>query len=63
MSIVFELCPGSLYDLLYKSDDPLPEVALMLKMLREVLVSGTQPLPRGVGSLGQSVAHSPYRAA
>merc|ERR1719262_900711 len=36
MSIVFELCPGSLYDLLYKSDDPLPETALMLKMLREV---------------------------
>ena len=36
MCILFELCPGSLYDYLYKHDDPLPEKHHLVKMFREV---------------------------
>ncbi|KAL1515502.1 hypothetical protein AB1Y20_002125 [Prymnesium parvum] len=36
MFILFELCPGSLYDLLYKSEAELPEEKYILKLLGEV---------------------------
>ena len=36
MFILFELCPGSLFDLLYKSEEALPELRHVLKMLRHV---------------------------
>ena len=36
MAILFELCPGSLYDLLHKSSEPLPPVPHMVNMMDEV---------------------------
>ena len=37
MAILFELCPGSLYDLLHKNRaEPLPEATHMVQMMREV---------------------------
>mgnify|MGYP001165464385 CR=1 FL=1 len=36
MCILFELCPGSLYDLLHKSEDPLPDPPILVKLMREV---------------------------
>ena len=36
MCILFELCPGSLYEYLHKHDDPMPEAPLLVKLFREV---------------------------
>ena len=36
MCILFEMCPGSLYEYLHKHDDPMPETPLLVKMFREV---------------------------
>ena len=36
MCILFEMCPGSLYDLLHKSAEPLPPTEHMVNMMHEV---------------------------
>jgi len=43
MCILFEMCPGSLYEYLHKHDDPMPETPLLVKMFREVAL-GIDPL-------------------
>ena len=40
MCILFELCPGSLYEYLHKLDDPMPETPLLVKLFREVWPNG-----------------------
>ena len=55
MAILFELCPGSLYDLLHKSTEPLPPHVHMVTMMHEVALGmhylhtaweGTHAAPR-----------------
>ena len=45
MCILFELCPGSLYDLLHKSEDPLPDPPILVKLMREVALGTTTSTP------------------
>lgn len=49
MCILFEMCPGSLYEYLHKHDDPMPETPLLVKMFREAAL-GIDPSTHHTGA-------------